>query len=212
MLACLALAYGKALDAVVIDSHRPNSHDALVRAWSTGDDARALRYEQPLQTALPEVLAEAGRRSSSRATRARTSPSRLLPCAAAKADFCVMPCCQRPPTSVKTATHELKIPSTVAMDLGWSDAASSSATRCTSSSSTRRSRRRIGSPAAAGRARAAAASFLPHEARLQKTYDRVHGRRRAPPPLAKARRRRLPWAVLALAALPVLLRLRMLRR
>ena len=43
MLACLALAYGKALDAVVIDSHRPNSHDALVRAWSTADDARAGR-------------------------------------------------------------------------------------------------------------------------------------------------------------------------
>ena len=31
----------------------------------------------------------------------------------------------------------------------------------------------------------------------------------APPPLAKARRRRLPWAVLALAALPVLWRVRL---
>ena len=213
MLACLALAYGKALDAVVIDSHRPNSHDALVRAWSTGDDARAPRYiEQPLQTALPEVLAE-GRPTLVLACHAcaHLTEQIVAICAAAKADFCVMPCCQRPPTSVKTAMHELKIPSTVAMDLVMIGRCQQLGyevhLKLVDEKITPQNRLICGRWTGES---GGSTSFLPHEARLQKTYDRVHGRKRAaPPPLAKARRRRLPWVVLALAALPVLWRVRL---
>lgn len=145
ILAALVLIYGRAQRAVVIDPHRPNNADSVLRAWAPFlQQAAASReaqhagsappeeaahapgapayVQEDLCTALPRLLAAERGRVLVLACHAcaHLTEQVVAACAARRpsaADFCVMPCCQRAPRALKQATREMGVDIGAAMDL-----------------------------------------------------------------------------------------------